>query len=38
MQSHKRGGFGMLNLGVNFEGTGDMDITADNSTTLAVTE
>jgi hypothetical protein len=25
------------NLGVNFEGTGDMDITADNSTALAVT-
>jgi hypothetical protein len=24
-------------LGVNFEGTGDMDITADNSTALAVT-
>jgi hypothetical protein len=24
-------------LGVNFEGTGDMDITADNSTVLAVT-
>jgi hypothetical protein len=23
-------------LGVNFEGTGDMDITADNSTALAV--
>jgi hypothetical protein len=28
----------LLNLGVNFEGTGDMDITADNSTALAVTE
>jgi hypothetical protein len=24
----------LLNLGVNFEGTGDMDITADNSTAL----